>query len=321
MERQAHNSLKCVCPFPITYNDLIARHRETHNKLVVAHGLLMTTFANINSGINNSKRPRTDNSDLEVGASPEPQSTLPLEMTTSPAKTYSRSEYPKITYWTRQEWNDAPENKKKTSPIVAGARGGERSLKGENVMMLFLQNKDGTPVNGIEAAYIRDFTRAIWRGLYLRGMAPETWGDASLDVKNDYIFEMEKKWEVLRYCENNWKANTIATLIYSQWYHVFDSKMRKRFGTSHVPRVIRSGDANSDAERTSKKRRISTEDFEPDDVSTPPEAHVASLRARETPLAFEDEDIGKPSVPRVEDPGPSQVIASRPRARRVANPL
>jgi hypothetical protein len=309
MERQAHNSLKCVCHFPVTYNDLIARHRETHNKLVETHRLLMDTFANItgNSNINNLKRPRTD--DLGSEASLEHPNTHPilaLRATTS-LETYSRSDYPKITYWTKQEWNAIQadtEKKAKGTPIVAGTRGATRSSKGENVMMLFLQNKDGTPVSGTDAAYIRDFARSIWRGFYLRGMAPETWGSVALDVKNDYIFEMEKKWEVLRYCENHWKANNLATLTYSQWYHPFDRKMKRAKG------VIRSG------ERTSKKRRMSTE--ESDDMSSPhPDAHVARARS-ESP--FEDEDIGEPSVPQVEDPGPSQVI-SRPRARRVANPL
>ena len=36
---------------------------------------------------------------------------------------------------------------------------------------------------------------------------------------------MEKKWPVLRYCENHWKVCALATSIYSQWYQGYRKKM------------------------------------------------------------------------------------------------
>ena len=57
----------------------------------------------------------------------------------------SHSEYPGIKYWNKQEWRDA-ENKKKDLSEVTGSRGGGRAAKGENVMMLYMENEDGTPV-------------------------------------------------------------------------------------------------------------------------------------------------------------------------------
>jgi hypothetical protein len=57
-------------------------------------------------------------------------------------------------------------------------------------------------------------------------MAPEKWGDMTMSVKQDYIRDMELKWGILQYCENHWKANAIATLIYSQWYHTYNKRMK-----------------------------------------------------------------------------------------------
>ena len=36
---------------------------------------------------------------------------------------------------------------------------------------------------------------------------------------------MEKNWLVLCYCNNHWKANTLTTSIYSQWYKHYHKKM------------------------------------------------------------------------------------------------
>jgi len=83
--------------------------------------------------------------------------------------------------------------------------------KGENVMTLYMENEKGEPVSGTRASYMRDFARSLWQGFYSRGEAPRKWGDVSKDVQDEYCREMETKWEELRYCENHWKANYIAT--------------------------------------------------------------------------------------------------------------
>ncbi len=66
------------------------------------------------------------------------------------------------------------------------------------------------------AAQIQVFARSIWQGFYQQRMAPEKWGDAFKEVRDTFIHDMEKKWFVLRLCENHWKTNTVAASIYSQ---------------------------------------------------------------------------------------------------------
>lgn len=206
---------------------------------------------------------------------------------------YSRSKYPMIKYWTRQEWKEV-ESQQKGSSEVAGSRGGGRSSKGENVMTLYVETEKGESVSGTTAAYIRDFARSIWRGFYERGVAPKTWGQVSKDVQDEYIREMEGKWEELRYCEHHWKANHIATNNYSQWFLSFDKKKKG---------LQDNEESSDDSKPTGKKRRITVED-----ASSPPPKSPEPTLIRDIPSEGEEQ-------------GPNPATISRPRARPLRNPL
>ena len=49
----------------------------------------------------------------------------------------------------------------------------------------------------------------------------------SRDVREEYLREMEGRWEVLRYCDNHWKASKLATTLYSVWYSQYHKKAVK----------------------------------------------------------------------------------------------
>jgi hypothetical protein len=178
--------------------------------------MLMTLFTE-----RATKRPCEDN-----------PSYLPSYVTNKPTerKPYLQSDYPLIKYWTRQQWKDNEYNNKDASDILEikdKTRGGTRSAKGENVMMLYIEHIDGTPIDGNMASQIWEHARMIWKDLYQRGKAPEKWTDASRDVREEYLREMEEKWEVLRYCDNHWKASKLATTLYSVWYNQYHKKAIK----------------------------------------------------------------------------------------------
>jgi hypothetical protein len=140
-----------------------------------------------------------------------------------------QSDYPRIKFWNKLDWKNFENARRDSSGLEVkntGRGGGTRSSKGENVMMLYIEDADGLPVSGTIAGGIRDFARSIWRGFYSLGVAPEKWGDAMPEVRSKYCNEMENAFEVLQYCANHWKAHAVATLIYSQWYHTFDKKQR-----------------------------------------------------------------------------------------------
>ena len=100
------------------------------------------------------------------------QSQLPSHNTTiddTKLAMYSQSEYPHIKYWTRQQWKESENNTKDASDLQDNkdkTRGGTRSAKGENVMMLYIEHIDGMPIDGNMAADIRDYARMIWKDLY-----------------------------------------------------------------------------------------------------------------------------------------------------------
>ena len=179
-----------------------------HRSLLKSHNELVVTFSN------NNKRPHID----DQGHVPSPSNMLPLQALATAnegATSFTRSDLPQIQFWFRQEWR-VVENMKKDSSEVAGPHGGTRLAQGENVNMQFLEDADGTLVNGTLAHDIRSFAKSIWRGFYDRGMAPKTWGSMSRAVEDEYIREMETRWPLLRYCDNHLKVNHLATQTYSQ---------------------------------------------------------------------------------------------------------
>ncbi|KAI0291862.1 hypothetical protein BC826DRAFT_1105790 [Russula brevipes] len=198
------------------------RLKSTLEQLVNTNKILVQSFAE------KAKRPRNDSEDNES----------PVEIPLHPASGRAvriierlpplvQSDYPRVKFWSKLDWKKYENDRKDSSELEgkgSSARGGTRSAKGENVMMLYIENADGSAISGTLASEIREFARSIWRGFYLQGIGPERWGDASKQIRDEFFREIEGTFTVLRYCDNHWKANAIATSIYSQWYHSFDRK-------------------------------------------------------------------------------------------------
>jgi hypothetical protein len=148
----------------------------------------------------------------------------------------SQDDYPLVKYWEKKAWKSVSGTRKDTSEVqtTTSSRGGTRSSKGENVMMLYIEDANGLPVDGNIASDMRDFARCIWRSLYERGLAPSTWGQATMQVRDEFCREMEREYPVLRFCDNHWKANALATAIYSQWYSKYDGPPRKKARTMTI---------------------------------------------------------------------------------------
>jgi len=49
-------------------------------------------------------------------------------------------------------------------------------------LLIYIEDKDGKPIDRDYASNIRDFARLIWQDLYDKGLTPETWGVASRKV-------------------------------------------------------------------------------------------------------------------------------------------
>jgi len=61
----------------------------------------------------------------------------------------SQLEYPLVRFWDRKVWKDISGSMKDTSKVQTkgGSCGGTRSSKGENIMMLYIEDANGTPID------------------------------------------------------------------------------------------------------------------------------------------------------------------------------
>jgi len=226
--------------------------------------------------------------------------------------------YPKVRFWTKQEWKDNENNCKDSSDLGATsssrAQGGTRAALGENVRVRYVEHADGKMVSGGLATEIRDHARTIWQGLWSRGIAPKTWGAATQEVQDAYVRSMEERFVVLRYCDNHWKALAIATANYSQWYIHHKAKM----------------DAEAEAEASNRKRVKDEEScIEPVSKRSKATIDVDALDTTDSDIkAGRTEGLtSKTSVEVIDDARPSQreaqqpQVASKPHATALKDPL
>ena len=218
-----------------------------------------------------------------------------------------RSDYPSVQYWTKDEWIEAETKRKDTSHLGSntGIRGGTRCAQGENVSMTYIEEPDGRAISGRRAAEIREFARSIWRDLYSRGLAPQKWRDAPRRVQDEYACEMERHWPVLQYCDNQWKAQYLATKTYPQWYKWYHKKMSDANDTE----PDKPADDSEPDKPAQKRCKTTNEGSESDPTS---EA-VQVLLDGDTNIATSswlEDDVQK---------GPT-VGTSRPRARPLKDP-
>jgi len=147
-----------------------------------------------------AKRPRPDDSELSADISPGLGKTGSSSLLLPPL---SRADYPKVKFWTREEWDDHKSHLKDASG--SKGKGPERpsSLRGVNTTAVYLENEDGTHISGATVGQMRAVARTVWIELSERGKAPSSWGKASLEARNLYHSELERRWSFLRLCENH----------------------------------------------------------------------------------------------------------------------
>lgn len=183
-------------------------HRDSFQAVIRSNNMLAAAVKD------SGKRPRPDDMD-----SPAPlQSYLDNgEQRTIPPLPLSRANYPHVKFWTRDEWRACESARRDTSEIDNGD-------SNQPISTTYFEMEDGTPVPRTTATRIRKTARSIWIGLSARGKAPSKWGQASREAEDEYIDGMEKKWPILRLCEDHWKVIQIATSNYPQWYFYHSDK-------------------------------------------------------------------------------------------------
>jgi hypothetical protein len=86
-----------------------------------------------------------------------------LQMIPLPSQ-LNRSIYPKVQFWTRQDWRDYKATRNDSSDLVVASsmQGATRAAMGENVWVQYVEHADSKVVDGSMATEFRDHARRIW---------------------------------------------------------------------------------------------------------------------------------------------------------------
>jgi hypothetical protein len=130
-----------------------------------------------------------------------------------------REDYLNVKFWYRRDWlNHVKDGGSSIDIGTESVRGKTLMSKGINKNAKYIEDADGEPVDGWRLRDIRAHARAIWTSFQSVGRAPPTWGRANLEVACAFRREMRTKFPEFAFCENDWKADQLATDHYPSWY-------------------------------------------------------------------------------------------------------
>lgn len=170
-----------------------------------------------------------------------------------------QSSYPDVKFWYKHQWQTYVKDAKATSAMKGVERGRVRAAQGENVMLLYVEDEHGSPVDGYRASKVRKFARSIWVALDHAGQAPQSWTKVKSEAGAHYRKAMAWRFPELRLCDSDWKADQVAIDNYPSWranYH----NLVKEEDVSDVDeglgnQVVRAGSKRLQNRSTSKAKK------------------------------------------------------------------
>ena len=127
-------------------------------------------------------------------------------------------DYPAILYWFKHQYLAAKTLRDGLQSIGIAGRGPARSAQGENVKFWFLQQEDGTVVDGHTISRMRHTTKSIWKTIDSSTPMGSPWTSVSAAHQQEFYRLIEAKYPFLRFCECHYKADAIAHKDYLHWY-------------------------------------------------------------------------------------------------------
>ena len=121
------------------------------------------------------------------------------------------TDHPLVTLWTTKSYTLAKNNRSEFHT--------ESTTRGDNIIFWFLQNADGTTVNGPTVSRMRFTTKLSWSNMLdkYKMLAP-TWTNLTPAQQLEFYLDIKDKFPFLRLCEDHYKAQKIGTLDYMHWY-------------------------------------------------------------------------------------------------------
>ena len=138
-----------------------------------------------------------------------------------------REDYPDVRFWTRRDWLDRSGQESDMVHDNSGRRGKARASQGINVAMRYVEDENGTVIDGHRATEIRRYARLIWVNIANSGGLPTSWGKADVKLSQTYYCEMRQRFPELALCDLDWKADQIATDNYPSWFKNWSESSQK----------------------------------------------------------------------------------------------
>ena len=120
--------------------------------------------------------------------------------------------------------------------------------QGVNKTVKYIEDASSNPVDRYKLKDILTHMRSIWLSFLSLNHAPTTWGKADMEILCHFHCKMRVKFPKFALCENDWKADYLATTHYPLWYsnHVRGVAIKEE---AEEPVEV---DANSDRPAQSK---------------------------------------------------------------------
>ena len=172
-----------------------------------------------------------------------------------------REDYPAVQYWCKQDWlNHLKKNNNTTDMEIVAIRGKSLIAKGINKTVKYIEDIEGNPVDGYKVRDIRDHARKIWANFQTVGRAPSSWGKADAETASVYRREMRSKFFEFALCENDWKADFLATESYSSWYsnHIKSNQVKAESTDSTLSIGVKRPVTTEMSKSLRKKAKVSS---------------------------------------------------------------
>ncbi|KAJ6484805.1 hypothetical protein C8R45DRAFT_1147798 [Mycena sanguinolenta] len=186
-----------------TYMQLLTAHAKlqgSYSTLEQAYILLARSIPQVFHHIDNPLQipiPAASSASTSLNA------TLSLPSVAVPIQS-PKTKPPKIKHWSRDDYSGNKPGLTTVSDTAAN-------------VLDFLEHVDGTAFTPEEITDVRKHARECFQTLINKGLAPTTWSHADSIAANFFRTEMLTKYPDISLCLNNWKVDTMASLVYGQW--------------------------------------------------------------------------------------------------------
>ncbi|KAK6993137.1 hypothetical protein R3P38DRAFT_3223708 [Favolaschia claudopus] len=190
-----------------------------------------------------------------------PRNSLPDD----PLRPLVHTQHPSVKFWQRGPWN----NVLKPNGITGSPNTAPDGRIYTPTSFLFAEDATGLPPTEDTVAGMKTAAPDIFTDLARQGLLPAAslgWSQAGYKAKSLFYASIEKRFPDLRLCSNNWKADWIATHMYSNWKAAHGAKYLQQSIKSEedTPDISSPSPLKSPRKQSSKRPRANAENSIPE---------------------------------------------------------